>query len=203
MWGERLQRWLSPLCVTQHCRPASRFAWLSFTSIFHCELLLQIPLGCLPTVNSRPCPGITLIPLCFSSQSLCFLGNLVSVQVHKARILCVILIPFRLSQISCFTLQQRQMLHLCPKHLLQCGDLIPASVPPLLRCRSSPTHSPLFCYPFFVLPSFALFYIFISRCQVLLPALSCCFARSSVSGSIFLMYLWAEMYCMSTYPSAI
>ena len=39
-----------------------------------------------------------------------------------ARIVCVILIPFKLSQISSFTLQQPQMLLLCPKQLPWFGD---------------------------------------------------------------------------------
>ena len=45
-----------------------------------------------------------------------------------AKIKCVI--PFRLSQISCFTLQQPQMLHLYPKQMPQYGNLTPASPPP-------------------------------------------------------------------------
>ena len=48
-----------PLCVTQEHHPASLFAWLSFTSISHHNLLSHIPSGHLPTVNScRPCPEI-------------------------------------------------------------------------------------------------------------------------------------------------
>ena len=55
----------------------------------------------------------------------------------------------------------------------------------------------------FILPSFAWVYIFFSASQVLLPALSWCSACTSVSEGIFLMYLWREMYSMSTYSSAI
>ena len=45
------------------------------------------------------------------------LASLSGVDMAVARIVCVIFIPFRLSQTSCFTLQQPQMLHLCPKQL--------------------------------------------------------------------------------------
>ena len=55
----------------------------------------------------------------------------------------------------------------------------------------------------FTLPSFAWVYIFFSAGQVLLPALIWCFACTSVSEGVFLMYLWREMYSMSTYSSAV
>ena len=53
----------------------------------------------------------------------------------------MIIIPFRLPQISCFTLQQPQpkLLHLYSKQLSQCVDLTPASVPSPSRGKSSPT----------------------------------------------------------------
>ena len=51
--------------------------------------------------------------------------------------------------------------------------------------------------------SFTWFYIFFSSDQVLLPTLSWCSARSSVSEGIFLMYPWRETDSMSTYSSAI
>ena len=47
------------------------------------------------------------------------------------------------------------------------------------------------------------FCIFFSTGQVLLSTLSWCSACTSVSESVFLMYLWREMYSMSTYSSAI
>ena len=56
---------------------------------------------------------------------------------------------------------------------------------------------------FFILLSFAWFYIFFSTGQVLLSTLSWCSAWTSVSECVFLMYLWKEMYSMSTYSSAI
>ena len=40
----------------------------------------------------------------------------------------MILIPFRLPQISCYSQSQPQMLFLCPGQLPQCGDLTPVSV---------------------------------------------------------------------------
>ena len=56
---------------------------------------------------------------------------------------------------------------------------------------------------FFILLSFAWFYVFFSTGQVLLSTLSCCSACTSVSECVFLMYPWKEMYSMSTYSSAI
>ena len=118
------------------------------------------------------------------------LASLYRVYMAVGRIVCMILISFRLSRNNYFTLQQPQMLHLCSKQLPWCGDLTPASVSPLPRCRSSPNYSPLFCPPSFVLPSFARFYIFFSCGQVLLPNLSWYYARSSVFESVLLMYPW-------------
>ena len=72
--------------------------------------------------------------------------SLSGVRRAEARIISVILIPFRLSHISCFTPQQPQVL-LCPKQLPCCGDLISASVSPPPGYRSSPPHSPLYSTP--------------------------------------------------------
>ena len=83
------------------------------------------------------------------------------------------------------------------------GYQTPASVPLPTKRRSCPTNTPVFPSSSFVLPSFAWVYIFFSTGQVLLPALSWCSACISVSEGIFLMYLWREIYSMSTYSSAI
>ena len=45
-----------------------------------------------------------------------------------------------------------------------------------------------------------MFYIFFSIGQVLLSILSWCFACTSVSEGVFLMYPWREMYSTSTIP---
>ena len=67
--------------------------------------------------------------------------------------------------------------------------------------RSSSTNTPVFP-PIFILLSFAWVYIFFSTSRVHLSVLSWCPAHTSVSD-VFLMYLWREMYSMSTYSSAI
>ena len=69
------------------------------------------------------------------------LASLSGVCMAGPRIVCVVLTPFSLSWICCFTLQQPQVLPHCPKQLPRCGDLTPASVLPPPRCRSSPAHS--------------------------------------------------------------
>ena len=115
---------------------------------------------------------------------------------------CLILIPFRLPQISCFTLS------------LKCfssdSDNCPAvGIRPLLQfphlLRVGPVLLILLFLPpsFFVLPNFSWFYILFSTGQVILSALSWCSACTSVSEGVFLMYPWREMYSASTYSSAI
>ena len=110
---------------------------------------------------------------------------------------CLILIPFRLPQISCFT------------HSLKCfsdSDNCPdVGIGPLLQFPHPLRVGPvLLIFLFspsssFVLSSLAWVYIFFSAGQVLLSALSWCSACTSVSEGVFLMYLWRST---STYSSA-
>ena len=111
---------------------------------------------------------------------------------------CLILIPFRLPQISCFTLSLKCFSSdsdSCPT----VGIRPPASVPPPTEGRSTPTDTPVFPPSSSVLLSFAWF----STGQALLSALSWCSACTSVAEGVFLMYLWRQMFSMSTYTSAI
>ena len=83
-------------------------AWLSSTGISHHNLLPHIPSTHLSTVNSSPCPGIAPQSLHSSSQLLCLPAvqeTCVPVQgMHGCGKDCLILFPFRLPQMSCFTL---------------------------------------------------------------------------------------------------
>ena len=104
----------------------------------------------------------------------------------------LILIPFRLPQISCFTLSLKCFSSdsdSCPdvriRPLLQFPHLLRAG-PALLTLLFFPSSS---C----MLPSFVWLYVFFSAGQVLLSALSWC----------VLTYPWREIYSMSTYSSAI
>ena len=114
---------------------------------------------------------------------------------------CLILIPLRLPQISCFTLSLKYFSSdsdNCPD--VGIGPLLqfphPLRVGPvLLTC--------LFFSSSFLLLSFVWFYMFFSTGQVLLSALSWSSACTSVSEGVFLMYRWREMYSTSTYSSAI
>ena len=115
---------------------------------------------------------------------------------------CFILIPFRLPQVSCFTLSL--------KCVSSDSDNCPAvGIRPLLQFpyppRAGPVLLTLLFFPpsSFVLPSFAWFYIFFSTGQVLLSALSWFSACTSVSESVFLIYPWRETYSISTYSSVI
>ena len=120
-------------------------------------LLSHIPSFHLSIVNSSPCPGIAPQSLNSSFQLPAPVpcrgpASLSGVCMAVARIVCVILTPFRLSWICCFTLQQPQILPLCPKQLLRCGDLTPASVLPPARRRSSCAHSLIF-FPSLLCPT--------------------------------------------------
>ena len=79
-------------------------AWLSSTGISHHNLLPHIPLICLSSINSSPHPGIAPQPLNSSSQPLCLPGDLRTCLVYVWLQQGLILIPFRLPHISCFTL---------------------------------------------------------------------------------------------------
>ena len=202
LWGEGLWWWLHPLRVTQHCRLASLAAWPSSTGISHYNLLPHTPSVCLSTVNSSLCLGIAPQSLSSRSQLLRLPGDLPPVwgMYHCGKD-CLILIPFRLPQMSCFTLSLKCFSSdsdSCPnvgiRALLQ---FLPA------EGRSSPTNAPVSPPSSFVLLSFAWFYMFFSTGQVLLSALGWCSAWGSVSGGVFLMHPLGEMCSTSTYSSAI
>ena len=70
---------------------------------FHHSLLPHIPSICLSAVNSSPRPGIA--PQSLNSSSCTFPGTCVPVRgMYGCSQVCLILIPFRLPQISCYTL---------------------------------------------------------------------------------------------------
>ena len=126
-------------------------AWLSSTGISHHSLLPHIPSICLSTVNSSPRPGIAPQSLNSSSQLLCLQGTCIPVQgMYGCSKNCLILIPFRLPQISCFTLSLK-CFSSDSDNCLQCGDQAPAPVPQLSEGRSSPTNTPSF--PQFLCPT--------------------------------------------------
>ena len=101
MWGERGCGWLHPIHVTQPYHLASMAAWLSSTGISQHSLLPHIPSIHLSAVNSSPCPRIAPHSLNSSSQPLHRLGYACC---GKG---CLILIPFRLPQMSCFALSHK------------------------------------------------------------------------------------------------
>ena len=83
--------WLSSIALL----PA---AWLSSTGISHHSLLPRIPLIHLSAVNSSPHPGIA--PQSWNSSPC----HCAAQDMYGCGRDCLILIPFRLPQISCFTL---------------------------------------------------------------------------------------------------
>ena len=113
----------------------------------------------------------------------------------------LILIPFRLPQISSFTLS----LKCFSSDSDNCPDV---GIGPLLQfphpLRAGPFVLTLLFVPSsFILPSFAWFCIFFSTGQVLLSTLSWYSACISMSEGVFLMYPWREKYSLSTYSSTI
>ena len=170
-------------------------AWVSSTGISPHNLLSHILSICLS--------GMAPQSLNFSSQSLCLTGDQRScLRYVWLRQGLSDLIPFMLPHISCLTLSLKCFSSdsdNCPAvgigFLLQFPCQLKVG-PVLLTLLFPPSSS-------FILPSFAWFYIFFSTGQVLLSTLSWCSACSSVSEGVFLMYLWREVYSMSTYSSSI
>ena len=113
---------------------------------------------------------------------------------------CLILIPFRLSQISCFPLNLKCFSSdwdNCPD--VGIGPLLQFPHPP----RAGPVLLTLFLPPSSFIPlSFAWFCIFFSVSQIFLSTFSWCSACISVSEDVFLIYPRREMHSTSTYSFA-
>ena len=173
--------------MTQQYHLASMSAWPSSTGISHHNLLPHIPSIRLSTVNSSPHHGIAPQSLNSSSQPLCLPKTSIPIRgMYGCNKDCLILIPFRLPQISCFTISLKCFSSdsdNCPSVRNQTF----ASVPPPAEGRSSPTNTPVFPPSSFLLLNFAWFNIFFSTGQVLLSTLSRC-SHALVSEGIFLMY---------------
>ena len=111
---------------------------------------------------------------------------------------CLTLIPFRLPQISCFTLGLKCFSS--DSQLPPCGDRTPASVPPSTEGRSSPTHTPVF----FLLVPFSYRVLCGSIYCFPLVRYSCPLStgvlHALVSEGAFLMYPWREMYSSPPTP---
>ena len=85
--------------------PCSMAAQLSSTGISYHSLLPHIPSIHLCTVNSSPHPGIASQSLYPAPSHCTFQGTCVPVRgTYGCGKNCLMLIPFRLPQISCFTL---------------------------------------------------------------------------------------------------
>ena len=160
---DRLWWWLHLLSVTQQYRLASMAARLSSTGICNHSLLPYDPLIRLSAVNSSPCPGIAPQSLTPALSCCSFQGTCVPVRgMYDWGKDCVILIPFRLLQMSCFTLSLKHVssdLDNCPNvgiRPLQCRLQFP-HLP-----RAGPILLTLLFFPLFLyLPSFVWFYIFL------------------------------------------
>ena len=155
---------------------------------FHHNLLPHILSTCVSAVNSSPCPGVVPQSLNFSSQPLRLLVDLHpcpgNVWLHKD---CLILIPFRVREISCFTLSLKcssSDSDNCPNvgigllfqfpHPLRAGPiLLTLLFSPLAPSSYRVLHESIYFSP---------------TGQVLLSTLSWCSACTSVFEGVFLMY---------------
>ena len=141
----------SQIGPTSICDPAVSPYFHVYLVFLHKHFPLWIPpsgpLGLSPhsqqQILPKDCSPISMpqLPVTALSRGLASLSR-----VHRAvaKFVCMVLIPFRLSQISCCTLQRPQILLHSSKQLPWCGHLTCASVPQTPMCRSSPSHCPLF-----------------------------------------------------------
>ena len=136
-------------------------AQLSSTGISHHNILPHMPSNRLSTVNNSPCPRIVPQSLNSSSQLLRLRTSVPVQGMYGCSKDCLILIPFRLPQVSCFTFS----LKCFPSDSDNCPlwGLDPCFSSPLAKGRSSPTNCPVFLPSSFILPSFAWFYTFFSE----------------------------------------
>lgn len=156
-------------------------------SLSPCQSTADLTLGLFSSLSSSP-------------QPLCFLEDLCPCPCYiwLAMIVCVILIPFRMSQVSCFTLKCVSVPNNCPS-----VGFDPASSS--LTLQTSP-----------VLLTVLFPHLLALSCQVLhgsihsflvvnffLPTLSWCSARFSVSESCIPDACVKERYYMSLSSSAI
>ena len=173
----------------------SMASWLSFTGISHHNLLPHSPLIHLFTVNSNHHPGISPQSLNSSSQPLHLLGPCVPGCGKD----CLILIPFRLPQISCFNLSVICFLSdsdscsdvgmgllLQFPHPWRAGPvLLPLLFPPLVPLSYRVLCGSIYSFPWSSTP------------------LQLVLCTHFVSEGVFLMYPWREMYSISAFSSTI
>ena len=106
MWDKREAMVMAPHLAHDSALSPCFHGCLAFPSdISHHDVLLHIPSICLSTVTSKPHPGIAPQSLNSTSQPPCLPGDQPSCpRYYGCGKDCLILIPFRLPQISCFTL---------------------------------------------------------------------------------------------------
>ena len=200
--GERLWCWLHPLCWTQWHRLASLATGLSSTVISPTGSFLTSPRPLSPQSTAALTLGSLHNPQTPAPSRCPFQGTSVPVWgICGGSKDCLILILFRLPEISCFTLSLKWF----STASNNCPDM---GIRPLLQfphlSRAGPVLLTLLFFP--LVPSSyqqTWLYIFLSTGQVLLFTLKGCSACTSASEGVLLMYPWREMYSRSTYPSAV
>ena len=181
-----------PLACDAAVSLASMATWLSSTGISHTVSSLIFPRFVSPQSTAVLALKLLHNPYAPAPSHCTLQGNCIPVQgTYGCGKDCLIFIPFRLPQISCFTVSLKCFSSdsdNCPNvgigHLLQFFHS-PRVGPVLLLLPPHPSS--------FIRPSFLWFYIFFSTGQVLLSTLSWCSVCTSVFEGVFLMCLWREL----------
>ena len=199
---ERLWRWLHPLHVTQHISLLPQLPGFPPQAFPTMISSLTSPWSVSLQSTAALILGLLHNSLTPASSYYAFQGSCVPVwSMYGCGKDCLILIPLRLPQISCFTLSLKCFSSdsdSCPDvgtgSLLQFPHPLRAG-PVLWTCL----------FPFLVPSSYWVLHGSIYSCP--LVRYSCplwtCVLHALVSEGIFLMYLWREMYSTYTYSSAI
>ena len=163
VWAERLWCWLHPLCWTQWYRLASLAAGLSSTGISPPVSSLTSPRPLSPQSTAALTLGLLHNPQTPAPSHCTLQGTCIPVQgMYGYGKDCLILIPFRLPQISSFSLKCFSSNSVTP---MWGSD--PCFSSPTRQGRSSPTNTPVFPPSSFIPPSFTWFYMLFSTGQVL------------------------------------
>ena len=164
---------------------------LSSVSISHHNLLPHVPSVHLSAVSSSSHSGIVLQSLHSSSQPL---GTCLHVQLtYGCSKDCLILIPFSLSQISCFTFSL-QCFSSAPDNCPSVGIRLPLQFPHTIKGWSSLMTPVFLCVCVCV---FCFFLLFPSSCQVLHVSTYCFLMVSyscPLSAGVLQILLCTKMY---------
>ena len=161
MGRERLQWWVHPLYGLSSSIPLPWLLSFPPKAFPAANFLTPVPLTPLlqsTAVFPQNCSPVSTLQL---PATLHTSGHISLSRVCRtlAQIVCVVLTLFRLSQITCLTLRQPQMLPFHPNQLHQMQESLPSSSSPTPGHRSGPAGFPPL--PSFLLSSYPIMHRFI------------------------------------------